>query len=109
MKLWVCWSETLMRARLCGAASAGSDRFVSGRTGSFTNSTSGIALCVSWPSVTAPLPTRPTHAERFPGRELAGYLSARRGAYRVVYRLIEDDSVIHVVRIEYRADVYRRL
>ncbi|MGH3471453.1 MAG: type II toxin-antitoxin system prevent-host-death family antitoxin [Nocardioidaceae bacterium] len=42
------------------------------------------------------------------GRELAGYFSARRGAYRVTYRLIEDDSVVHAVRIEHRADVYRR-
>ncbi|MHB8593017.1 MAG: type II toxin-antitoxin system RelE family toxin [Acidimicrobiales bacterium] len=42
------------------------------------------------------------------GRELAGYFSARRGAYRVIYRLVDEDAVIHVVRIEHRADVYRR-
>ena len=42
------------------------------------------------------------------GRELTGYFSACRGAYRVVYRLVEDDAVVHVVRIEHRADVYRR-
>lgn len=42
------------------------------------------------------------------GRELAGYFSARRGAYRVIYRLVEEAAVIHVVRIEHRADVYRR-
>lgn len=40
-------------------------------------------------------------------RELTGYRSARRGAYRIVYRVIEDGSVVRVVRIEHRADVYR--
>ena len=41
------------------------------------------------------------------GMELAGYHSARRGAYRIVYR-IEDERVVRVVRIDHRADVYRR-
>jgi mRNA-degrading endonuclease RelE of RelBE toxin-antitoxin system len=40
-------------------------------------------------------------------RELAGFRSARRGAYRVVYRLDEDAHVVRVVRIEHRSDVYR--
>jgi mRNA interferase RelE/StbE len=40
-------------------------------------------------------------------RELSGYHSARRGAYRIVYRIIDDESVVRVVRIEHRADVYR--
>ena len=40
-------------------------------------------------------------------RELAGYHSARRGAYRIVYRVLRDDRIVRVVRIEHRADVYR--
>lgn len=40
-------------------------------------------------------------------RELAGYWSARRGAYRVVYRVDLDTQSIRVVRIEHRSDVYR--
>lgn len=40
-------------------------------------------------------------------RELTGYWSARRGAYRVVFRLDEEASVVRVVRIQHRADVYR--
>jgi mRNA interferase RelE/StbE len=40
-------------------------------------------------------------------RELAGYHSARRGAYRVVYRIDEPARTVHVVRIDHRADVYR--
>lgn len=40
-------------------------------------------------------------------RELAGYRSARRGAYRIIYRVIDEESVVRVVRVEHRADVYR--
>ena len=40
-------------------------------------------------------------------RELAGYRSARRGAYRIVYRLAQDANMVRVVRIEHRSDVYR--
>ena len=40
-------------------------------------------------------------------RELEGYRSARRGAYRVVYRIDETARTVHVVRIDHRADVYR--
>jgi len=39
-------------------------------------------------------------------RELAGYHSARRGAYRVIYRIDERTQTVHVVRIDHRADVY---
>lgn len=39
-------------------------------------------------------------------RELSGYHSARRGAYRVVYRIDDAERVVHVVRIDHRADVY---
>jgi mRNA interferase RelE/StbE len=38
---------------------------------------------------------------------LRGYHSARRGAYRVVYRIDDTAHVVHVVRIDHRADVYR--
>ncbi len=42
-------------------------------------------------------------------RQLAGYWSARRGAYRVVYAIDDANSLVLVVRIEHRADVYRPL
>ena len=41
--------------------------------------------------------------------ELAGYWSARRGAYRVVYTVDESALLVLVVRIDHRADVYRPL
>lgn len=40
-------------------------------------------------------------------RELQGYHSARRGAYRVLYRIDDSQHVVHVVRIDHRSDVYR--
>ena len=39
--------------------------------------------------------------------ELEGYWSARRGAYRIVYRLDLKAHPVRVVRIEHRSDVYR--
>ena len=39
--------------------------------------------------------------------ELDGYHSARRGAYRVVYRIDDEEMRVFVVRIDHRADVYR--
>ena len=42
-------------------------------------------------------------------RQLSGYWAARRGAYRIVYAVDDDESVVLVVRIEHRADVYRPL
>ena len=54
-----------------------------------------------------PLLEDPTRLGKPLQRELGGYWSARRGAYRVVYRLDEDRHQLRVVRIEHRSDVYR--
>lgn len=39
--------------------------------------------------------------------QLAGIWSARRGTYRILYRLGEQPREVIVVRIEHRRDVYR--
>ncbi len=39
---------------------------------------------------------------------LEGLSSARRGPYRVVYRVIESQHLVQIVTIDHRADVYRR-
>lgn len=39
--------------------------------------------------------------------DLAGLQSARRGDFRVIYRINEADRRIDVVAIEHRSDVYR--
>jgi len=40
--------------------------------------------------------------------ELEGLWSARRGPYRVVYRIDEDERVVVVIAVGHRRDVYRR-
>lgn len=40
-------------------------------------------------------------------RELAGVWSARRGTYRVLYRIREDPHEVIVLRVEHRSDAYR--
>ena len=54
-----------------------------------------------------PLCEEPERVGRPLLRELAGYHSARRGAYRIIYRIIVEDHVVRVVRVEHRSDVYR--
>ncbi len=39
--------------------------------------------------------------------ELAGIWSARRGTYRVLYRIAEDRREVVVLRVEHRRDAYR--
>ena len=41
-------------------------------------------------------------------RELAGLYSARRGTFRVFYRIDDAEHLVTVVRVEHRADAYRR-
>ena len=40
-------------------------------------------------------------------RELTGIWSARRGTYRVLYRIREHPREVIVLRVEHRSDVYR--
>jgi len=39
--------------------------------------------------------------------ELAGIWSARRGTYRILYRIVEQQREVVVLRIEHRRGVYR--
>ena len=39
--------------------------------------------------------------------ELDGLYSARRGGYRIVYEIFEDDRIVLIHRIQHRGDVYR--
>ncbi len=40
--------------------------------------------------------------------ELAGHHSARRGPYRLLYRIDDTKNIIWVHRVDHRANVYRR-
>ncbi len=65
-----------------------------------------IAFAI-WEFCSGPLCDEPRRVGKPLGRELAGYYSARRGAYRVICRPLDKDAVIFVVRIEHRANLYR--
>ena len=65
-----------------------------------------MALAV-WEFCNGPLRDEPHGVGRSLQRELLGYFSARRGAYRVIYRIDAEARVVLVVRIEHRANVYR--
>lgn len=56
--------------------------------------------------ITGPLLENPRRVGKPLGLELDGYHVARRGAYRVVYRIAEPHRIV-IVRIDHRADVYR--
>lgn len=40
--------------------------------------------------------------------ELEGLRSARRGDYRIIYEILEEDAVVLVHRVQHRRDVYRQ-
>ncbi len=69
--------------------------------------TAGVAAAIV-EFMLGPLVEAPTIVGKPLQRELAGYWSARRGSYRVVYSLEEDEHQIVIVRIEHRSEAYRR-
>jgi len=57
--------------------------------------------------LTGDLLTRPRVVGRPLVRTLDGVWAARRGAYRVLYRIDERRHVVLVIRIDHRSDAYR--
>jgi len=57
--------------------------------------------------VTGALITNPRRIGKPLRGDLAGVHSARRGTYRVLYRINEDPREVVVLRIEHRGDAYR--
>lgn len=41
------------------------------------------------------------------GRELTGLFGARRGPYRLLYRIDDEAERVYVLHVDHRADVYR--
>ena len=58
--------------------------------------------------VTVTLPGDPRRLSKPLRYELSGWHVARRGDYRVTFRMLDDDHVLLIGRIEHRAHVYRR-
>ncbi len=57
--------------------------------------------------LTEPLVANPRRVGKALRGDLAGIHSARRGTYRVLYRINDDQREVVVLRIEHRADAYR--
>ena len=51
---------------------------------------------------------RPGHVGKPLGQELSGMWSARRGQYRVLYRVDDEKRTVTVVDIDHRRTIYRR-
>ena len=59
-----------------------------------------------WEFVSGPLLDNPHRVGRRLRFELEGYYSARRGQYRVIYRIDERDVIVDVIEISHRSDAY---
>jgi mRNA interferase RelE/StbE len=59
-----------------------------------------------WQFVSGPLLDNPHRVGKPLRFELEGYYSARRGQYRVIYRVDEREVVVDVIRIAHRSDAY---
>ena len=57
--------------------------------------------------ITGPLLANPHRVGKALGGQLAGKYVARRGEYRVLYRVEETTATVRVVRIDHRRDAYR--
>ncbi|MGH4017366.1 MAG: type II toxin-antitoxin system RelE family toxin [Pseudonocardiaceae bacterium] len=64
-----------------------------------------VGACLEF--IAGPLAADPHRLGKPLQRELAGYHSARRGAYRVVYEIDDSARIVLVVRVDHRGDIYR--
>lgn len=58
--------------------------------------------------IVGPLAENPKRVGKPLREPLAPLYSARRGDYRVIYRIEDDRLIIEIITIEHRCDVYRR-
>ncbi|MEK7424766.1 MAG: type II toxin-antitoxin system RelE/ParE family toxin [Actinomycetota bacterium] len=59
--------------------------------------------------ITGSLIENPRRVGRELRKELAGIHSARRGSYRILYRIDEGKRTVTVLRVDRRGDVYRTI
>jgi len=60
-----------------------------------------------WEFLRGPLAETPHHVGKPLRDQLEGSYSARRGEFRVIYRIFDDRVVVRVIHIAHRRDVYR--
>ena len=61
-----------------------------------------------WEFIHGPLAENPHRVGKPLFGPLAGCHGARRGTYRIVYRIDENTRTVHVLDIDHRADIYHR-
>ncbi len=88
-------TEAQYRVEFAGTARRGMDRLPA------KAAAAAIEFCFG------PLAANPRRVGKPLTRELAGLHSARRGVYRVIYRIDEGHDAVYVLRVEHRRDVYR--
>ena len=59
-----------------------------------------------WEFVTGPLLDNPHRVGKQLRFHLEGHYAARRGQYRVIYRIFDDEVVVEVIKISHRSDAY---
>jgi mRNA interferase RelE/StbE len=59
-----------------------------------------------WEFIGGDLLTNPHRVGKALRFDLEGYFSARRGMYRVIYRILDEEVVVEVIKISHRADAY---
>jgi len=64
-----------------------------------------IAAAV-WEFVTGPLLDNPHRVGKQLRFRLEGFYAARRGQYRVIYRILDDEIIVEVIKISHRNDAY---
>jgi mRNA interferase RelE/StbE len=57
--------------------------------------------------ITGPLIDRPHQVGHALRAELSGLHSARRGTYRVLYRIDDDQRTVTILDVQHRRDIYR--
>ena len=61
----------------------------------------------AWEFVNGPLADNPHRVGKRLVGDLADYWSARRGQYRVIYVIDDDEQVVTIATVDHRRDVYR--
>jgi len=67
-----------------------------------------VVAAACWEFLRGPLSQNPDRVGKPLRGQLEGRYSARRGEFRVVYRIKEELVVVEVIDIKHRRDVYRR-
>lgn len=65
----------------------------------------GVATAV-WEFANGALAENPQRVGKRLLRELAGYWSARRGQYRVIYAIDDQTATVTIMTVDHRRDVY---